>query len=86
MAEIVAGWLLILLYSPVSSYFSGTGWKPEPSREACLADARGAVGRELDTAWWEKETMGPQPFVVAAFCARGATDAGGDDAPPANLK
>ena len=85
-AEVIVGWMLILLYAPISSDFSGTGWKSEPNHGACLEDAKRVIGHSFDTAWWDEATMGRRPTIVAAYCARGAMDATGDDAPSANLK
>lgn len=70
--------VLALLYSPMSQYFSG--WSLEKfdsinakdAKDECLMKAAISIGEELKTTvMWEKETMGPRPKVIAAFCAEG---------------
>jgi hypothetical protein len=73
MNSLVAGWVLVLVYSPVSSYFSGFSFEQKPSEEACLLGTLGVIGKEYEGGGigWEVEMMGPKPRVFAAFCAKG---------------
>ena len=67
--------VLLLMYSPVSSYFAGWAIEPFSNEEACLAEAQNRLGAELKGVGsfaWETQMMGPRPRVVAAFCAKGS--------------
>ena len=66
-------YLLILMYSPTSEYFSGFDVEQKASEVQCVAEAQTRIGEPLKTKMaWEVEMMGPQPKVIAAFCARGS--------------
>lgn len=78
-------YLLIMLYSPVSPYFSGTAWDRFDDLNQCMSVAGQKIGSPLETTMaWEVEMMGPRPHVVAAYCVPGATSFG--EASPGSVR
>jgi hypothetical protein len=66
-------WVLVLVYSPVSPYFSGYTFEGMATEEICMAKARTSMDKEYEGGGigWEVAMMGPKPRVFAAFCAKG---------------
>jgi len=71
------GFILVMMFSPMSQYFAGWNVEQRTSMEQCKADAAASIGKPLRDIvamriGWEKEMMGAEPVVIAAFCAQGA--------------
>lgn len=73
MNAIGMAYILVLVYSPVSSYFGGFVFEQKKDQLTCIVEAPTRLGEELKMGRfaWEKEMMGPIPKVVAAYCAQG---------------
>jgi hypothetical protein len=65
-----AAWVLVLIYYP---FVIST--EPTIDEAKCLTEARSRIGEKLPVpAWDDMGGSNPIPYVVAAFCARGATE------------